>query len=509
MNKPNIIYILGDDHRADFLGKAGHPILKTPNLDKMADDGVYFSNAFCTSPACTPSRCCHYLGQWERTHGVNFNSNSSISANAWENSFPMLLKKAGYFTGWVGKNHVPAGEGGYQSGYFENEVFDYWYGNHGHSGFYPKEFSSAKETKIYDNARLDTQVEIFEEGVMNFLDPQNDFIESCAGKLPRRPEDKPFCLCLTFNLPHSYGTGTMQMRPEDDELYKSAYRDRINDFGMPETYQDYMIRTARLPKEVYDGQYIPSYDYVKTTIKLREQMVRYSQAITGMDRMIGNLRKKLECLGLADNTVIIFSTDHGLHFGEHGLGGKCFLYEEDIRIPLIIYDPRIGAAGDRDEFALAPDLAPTVLELAGVDVPDTVQGTSLVPLLEDRKGAWREEFFTEQLMDIQNYPRSESIRTKDWKYIRYFKRKEDPAQINLPFRGTLDNYIECLSSQLQGESPVYEELFDLLNDPQEMHNLAGDEKNRDIIDELRLKTTQYGLIVLPENGIPDTLPLNG
>jgi arylsulfatase A-like enzyme len=507
-SQPNIIYILGDDQRADYLGIAGHPVLKTPSLDQLAKDGVYFSNAFCTSPACTPSRCCHYLGQWERTHGVNFNSDSSISPNAWENSFPMLLKKAGYYTGWVGKNHVPAGDGGYKSGFFENDIFDYWYGNHGHSGFYPKEFSA--DGSIYNNAKYDTQVEVFEEGVMNFLDPDQDFLDSCETPLPTRPQDKPFCLCITFNLPHSYGTGTMQLRPEDDELYKSTYRDQFNAMPQPETYVAYSERKPRLPLEVYDGHYIPSYDFVKAPMFLKERQVRYCQTITGMDRMVGNLRKKLKELNLVDNTIIVFSTDHGLHFGEHGLGGKCFLYEEDIRIPLIIYDPRQSnnASGQtRDEFALVPDLAPTVLEMAGMEIPPTMQGTSLVPLIKGEEIPWRTEIFTEQLMDIQNYPRSESVRSKEWKYIRYFKRTEDPEQEGMPYRGTLDNYIECLSSSLTGEAPIYEELFDLCNDPHEKHNIAQDAEYSAVLERFRAKTTELGLEVLPENSIPDTLPL--
>ena len=504
--RPNIIYILGDDHRADYLGFAGHPIIKTPNLDKMAEEGVYFSNAFCTSPACTPSRCCHYLGQWERTHGVNFNSASSITPEAWDNSFPALLKKAGYYTGWVGKNHVPAGDGGYKSGYFEQEIFDYWYGNHGHSGFYPKEFSP--NGSIYNNAEKDTQVEVFEEGVMNFLDPSPTFLKNCESPLPSRPQDKPFCLCLTFNLPHGCGTSTMQMRPEDDEMYKSLYRDRFDDMPQPETYVGYAHRLPRLPKYVYNGEFISQYDYVKIPVFLKERQVRYCQAITGMDRMIGHLRDKLKQMNLADNTIIVFSTDHGIHHGEHGLGGKCFLYEEDIRIPLIIYDPHNKAQGQiREEFALAPDLAPTVLELLGQNVPNTMQGTSLVPLISGQNKPWREEFFTEQLMDIQNYPRSESIRTRDWKYIRYFKRTEDPSQEGMPFRGTLDNYIECMSSQLNGEQPVYEELFNLSSDPKEINNLATDNTYQEILDTLRSKTTKAGLALLPINGVPNTLPV--
>lgn len=507
-NSPNVIYILGDDHRAEQLGSSGHPILQTPHLDELAREGVQFTNAFCTSPACTPSRTCHYTGQWERKHGINFNSGSSLAPEAWVQSFPMRLKEAGYYLGWVGKNHVPAGgsKRGYDSGYFE-EVFDYWYGNHGHSGFYPKEQCGGGE--IYRNARLDTQVEVFEEGVMNFLDPQREFLESCNNPLPERQKDQPFCLCVTFNLPHSYGAGNMQMRPTDDDLYITRYRERFDEVPLPKTYIPWDKATPRIPREVYDGAYITSYDYVRKPRSLRERRIREYQTITGIDRFLGNLRGRLEELGLAENTIIVFSTDHGIHHGEHGLGGKCFLYEEDIRIPLIILDPRKKGAEithEREEYVVVPDLAPTILDLCGVNVPDSMQGTSLRPLLQGQTGPWRTEIFTEQLMDIQNYPRSESIRTEDWKYIRYFARTEDPEQAGHKFRGTLDDYRTCLTSTLTDEKPVYEELFCLRDDSGETTNLAGHNTHAGQLDALRGRLTELAREAKGDDAPPKTIP---
>lgn len=508
--RPNIIYILGDDHRVEQQGCMGHPIVQTPNIDALARDGVLFTHAFCTSPACTPSRACHYTGQWERRHGINFNSGSSLEPSAWERSFPMQLKKAGYYLGWVGKNHVPAGGGrrGYDSGYFE-EVFDYWYGNHGHSGFYPKE-QAGPGGRIYSNARADTQVEIFEEGALNFLDPQKSFIESCARPLPRRPEQQPFCLCVTFNLPHAYGTGNMQLRPTDDELYITRYRDRFDEVPLPATYVAFgSIEEPRVPVEVYNGIYLASYDYVRMPRTLRERRIREYQTITGMDRMVGHLRETLERLGLADNTIIVFSTDHGIHHGEHGLGGKCFLYEEDIRIPLAIYDPRRrdrAIARTREELVVVPDLAPTVMDLCGLSIPDSMQGRSLRPLLDGEQPEWRQEIFTEQLMDIQNYPRSESVRTGDWKYIRYFARTEDPQQAGKTFRGTLDDYNACLTSTLRGEEPVYEELFGLKDDPGETTNLAQDSRYADDLARLRGRVGELARAAKGDDSPPLTIP---
>lgn len=508
-DQPNIIYILDDDHRAELLGCGGHPILQTPNLDALAAEGVRFTNAFCTSPVSTPSRACHYLGQWERRHGVNFNSRSSVHPLAWANSFPMQLKQAGYYLGWVGKNHVPVGGGhrGHDSGYLEG-VFDYWYGNHGHSGFYPKQ--QAGGGAIYENASVDTQVEVFEQGVANFFEHDPAFSAACSPPLPQRPADQPFCLCVTFNLPHAYGTGHMQLRLTDGEPYLTTYRDRFDDVPLPETYVPWDgITEPKLPTVVYNGVQLTSYDYVREPRALRERRVREYQAITGIDRMVGRLRETLTRLGLADNTLIVFSTDHGIHHGEHGLGGKSLLYEEDLRVPLIVYDPRqAGASVERvrDELVVVPDLAPTVLDLCGVATPDTMQGTSLRPLLEGEQPDWRTDFFAEALMDIQNYPRSECVRSRSWKYIRYFARTEDPQQAGRRYRGTLDDYVTCLSSTLNGERPIYEELYCLAEDPHETTNLIDAPEHGRTLNAMRERIMELGRAARVDDRPPMTIP---
>ncbi len=500
MKQPNIIYILGDDHRQDFLSMEQHPFLQTPNLAQLAADGIYFENSFCTSPVCTPSRACHYTGCWERAHGINFNSKSAMSRSAWENTFPVILRNHGYQTAWVGKNHVPVGEKSYKTGAME-QTFDYWYGNHGHSKFYPKE--TAGSGGIYDNAAADTQIEIFEEGAMNFLDPQPEFIESCTSPLIYRDPAKPFCMCITFNLPHDCSTETMEQRPSDDEIYKNLYRDHKDDIQPPKTYIAAAdITTPRLPKAVYSGEYIKSYDYVRTLPALQERIVRICQTVTGMDRMIGHLRETLEALGIAENTIIIFSTDHGIHHGEHGLGGKCFLYQEDLRIPLVIYDPRKPGKGKRlRQMVAVPDLAPTVLALAGIDAPDCMQGDSLLPLLRGEDVPWRTELFAEQLMDTQNYPKSEAVCTPEWKYIRYFARTDDPRLASYRIKSSVDDYYAFLeSSPAGGQTVVYEELYHLAQDPYEEENLASVPERAETLAYFRGRVQQMAA----ERLVPDT-----
>ena len=304
----------------------------------------------------------------------------------------------------------------------------------------------------------------------------------------------------------------MQLRPEDDELYKSKYRDKFDEFPLPETYKPFRgKKSQRLPEEIWNGVILPSYDYVNKPVYLRERMVRIGQTVTGVDRMIGHVREELKRLNLDDNTIIVFSTDHGIHHGEHGLGGKCFLYEEDLHIPLIIYDPRLPEelqGQKRDEMVVVPDLAPTVMELTDTEVPETMDGESLLPLIKDTAQNWRKDFFAEQLMDIQNYPKSECIRSKDWKYIRYFHRTEDPAQKDLLFRGTLDNYNDFLNGSLNGKiKPGYEELFHLKEDPYEKNNLALNPDYEEKLKEMRHRLIKRGKEVKKPEGEPLTLDL--
>ncbi|MEN8127283.1 MAG: sulfatase/phosphatase domain-containing protein [Planctomycetota bacterium] len=364
-------------------------------------------------------------------------------------------------------------EGGCKSGHMDKQ-FDYWYGGHGHLTFYPK-----TKHKIFKNARAGTQIEILDEGMMNFLNPNEAFLDGARQFLKRRPSDKPFCLLVNFNVPHSAGTRSMKKLPSDPELYRTTYRDKIDAMPIPETYivkKD--IVTPKIPRNAYSGKYLSSYAYVKTLATLREHEVRECQTITGIDHLVGHLVDELTRQGLADNTIIVYSSDHGIQHGEHGLGGKVLLYEESIRVPIIIYDPRLPekSRGRRiSQFALNVDLAPTLLDLCGVKAPDGIQGRSLAPLMRGENVDWRDDFFCENMFMGQNYPRIEAIRNKQFKYIRYFDKKKDKA-----------HHIS-LTASICGEKPVYEELFDLQSDPKETTNLAQVEAHADTLSKLRLR----------------------
>jgi len=497
---PNILFVLTDDQRRDSLGCYGNKEVRTPHIDRLASEGVVFDNAFVNSAICTPSRACYFLGQHERRHGVNFNSGTALAPRAWEGSYPVLLRKAGYFTGYVGKNHVPVGDKGYRSGIIESS-FDFWYGAHGHLSFYPK-----KPHAIFRKSKADTQPEILGEGAAEFLSAAQAFLRE-------RPAGRPFCLSVAFNLPHRAGTGSMRQLETDPELYRTAYRDRLNDHALPKHYTPKAtIGTPRLPADVLRAQYRQnSYDYVDTEASLREHIVRTYQTITGIDQVVGRLRAQLAEHGLDGNTVIVFASDHGIMAGEYGLGGKALNYEPCLRIPMIVMDPRLPEtqrARRLPNLVESIDVAPTLLDLARLKPPASMQGRSMAPLLRGESPRWREYAFAENLWSTQfGNPRVESARSRDWKYIRYFS--SDRALFERPAAEQARAYREWLSASARGLQPDHEELFHIASDPDESRNLAGDPAHSAMLARMRV---ECGRLVREAKGHldadPDTVSLS-
>lgn len=490
--RPNIIFVLTDDQRWNSLGLTGNPVVKTPHLDRLAADGTFFPNGTVTSAICTPSRTSYFLGQYERRHGINFNSGTALTTAAWQNSYPVQLRNAGYFTGYVGKNHVPVGAEGYAGDAIERS-FDFWYAGHGALSFYPK-----RRHPIFKGAKADTQIEILGEGALSFLDPGTGFIAGAEAFLKNRPPEKPFCLTLAFNVPHAASTSTMELHPSDPALYRTTYREQLATQPLPLTYvAKAAIRAPKLPPEVHYAQYRQkSYDYVDTEAALRERQIREYETITGVDQLVGALRAQLEKLGCANNTVILFSSDHGITHGEFGLGGKALNYDTCLRVPMIVMDPRVPAAArGRRSLALVQsiDFAPTMLDLAGVALPGTMQGESFRAAVEGRPWAGRRHAFAENLWSTYfGNPRCESVRTAEWKYIRYFANDRSlfgdvagAGEGGAVSDAIAAAYQGWLTATIQGEKPVYEELYHLDVDPEEITNLASDPAQAAVLQAMR------------------------
>ena len=497
--RPNIIFILTDDQPYDYLSVTGNKVVKTPNIDQLANQGTLFTNAHITSPICMPSRVSMLMSQYERKHGVNFNSGTALSEEAWKTSYPAVMKDAGYFTAYIGKNHTPLGKNGYDSKVMEH-AFDYFYAGHRHLGFYPKD-----RHKIFRGAKNDTQIEILEEASFDVLDNNEFRIKEAVKVMEGRPSDQPFLMNICFNLPHGASTSTMKQKESDDDIYKSLFRDQT--LPLPDHYiarKD--IKTPKLPLEIHhveDRQTI--YDHVDTPDGARERLTRQYQAMVGIDRLVGNLMEKLKELKLDKNTIIFFSSDHGLLMGQYGLGGKGLLYEYCTKVSTIVYDPRLPKkkrVHRNDALVQSIDIAPTMLAKAGIEIPKEFQGKDISALLTDETATVRPFVFTENLWSTHfGNPRCEAVQNQEWKYIRYYKNENFSAlkriehakalgiNVNAVLYGMNDkeipvyrNYVEA---SLNGEEAVYEELYHLSEDPNEIKNLASESEHKAKLEEMR------------------------
>ena len=475
--RPNILFLLTDDQRADTLGVAGHPIIATPHLDRLANDGVLFTQAHVAEPTCSPSRVTYFTGQYERVHGVGFSSTGRMTESQWNASWPALLRESGYYTGFVGKFGVE---------YYDfdaAEKFDFWRGHNGWARFFAK---TVPNCEIYEDSGEEIITPIMAESVERFLESA-------------RP-GRPFALQVSFSAPHGSITTSMDVldggkidnRTEsmtqpanrmpqiaDHPIYGSLYRDLP--IQLPLTFT---ADTGKyLPKEIYDphANAAQTYGYDFTADRCTEHHYRYYQCVRGIDETVGRIVSALELRGVAENTVIVYSSDHGVLLGDYGMGGKALLYDLVTRVPFIVYDPRLGTelrGRQLDELVLSTDVAPTLLSLAGVAAPSGMQGRDLTPLLNGSASEWREEILTENLFIGRKNPFAESIRTDRWKYIRYFvPRPEDLAG------GKGRKYDPVLD--LSGRVPDYEHLFDLDADPGEEHNLAEDPKHTAVLADMR------------------------
>ena len=477
--RPNIIFLLADDQRAGTTSAENHPHIVTPNLDSLSQDGVVFSNAFSVQPICAPSRFAILSGQYERTNGLGFNSPYRVTEAQWESTYPALLRKAGYYTGFIGKFGVEF----YTFRGRTQDKFDYWRGHDGWLSFFPADNPESTSITAYADAKHEISTEIMGEYIGEFLD--------------NLPQDKPFNLSVSFSAPHGSVTSSMYLDADTSDcttvqcekmgtpanqnpriaghpIYGDLYRDRKisvpDDLGKnPYHY---------LPREVIGHQKRKQwYSYLYDKETNPEHSIRYFQLITGIDKVVGQLLQKLQEKDLRSNTIIIYSSDHGLLTGEYGVGGKSLLYDLSARVPLIVAGPGSLEHIDTDALVTNVDIAPTILSYAGVDVPVTMQGKDLREVIVNPKAEWRSEIFIESLTTIEDQAMSEALRTKEWKYIRYFADKKCPyTESDLDFGA---------------QTPAFEQLFDLKQDPGERTNLVNHASAADVLAEMRQRTSRY------------------
>ncbi|MDO6736311.1 sulfatase-like hydrolase/transferase [Wenyingzhuangia sp. 2_MG-2023] len=458
--KPNVIFIFSDDQRFNSLSMTGDPITQTPHIDQLAKEGVFFNNAYITSPICGPSRANIFTGQWERKNKIGFNyiSKNIISKETYQNSWLAQLKKAGYSTAFIGKSHTKIAD---RKNTPLNENTDFAYYGEGHLGFYP-----AKKHKQFSNLKNETQIEGLLEATKAYLTQDNSYdyfyknaLPSIQNQLKKRDPKKPFSTWINLNLPHASSIGGMGSRTTDPEYYKTLYNDVKNKIDLPTGYP----QDISLPDNVYATKDLMKYYVTSNKNKLLNEKLKMDRAIYAIDLMVGNLRTYLKEIGEDKNTIIIFCSDNGLFLGEHGLGGKTILYDESVHVPLIVYSPYFDKKTKGktvSEMVVGQDIPATILQMCGIDIPKTYQGKSLLPLIENKKYNWRNEIFLENLFTDQGYPRQEGVRSKQYKYIRSFSKTNDRKK-----------YLPHQTFKTK-EAPIYEELFDIVKDPKEQNNLV-------------------------------------
>jgi alpha-L-rhamnosidase len=426
LSKPNIIFILTDDHRWDALGYAGNNIIQTPEMDKLAKSGVFFRNAFVTTPICAASRASILTGLYERTHGYTFQQ-GPLKEPYMQLGYPVILKKQGYNTGFFGKLGVTYKNA--EKLFNVAEIYD------------REEKFADRRGYFYKTIDGDT---VHLTRYTGFKAQQ--FIRNASA-------DQPFCLSLSFSAPHAHDKAPEQYFWQD----KSDGRYAGITIPPPLLGDDNYFNA--LPKEVKDGFSRLRWTWRFDTPEKYQQSVKgYYRMITEIDDEIAELRKVLVEKGIAENTVIILMGDNGYTLGERQLADKWLMYDNSLHVPLIIYDPRAKRHQDVTDMVVNIDVPKTILDLAGVKIPKQYQGISLLSYVNGKKPEKvRDAILFEHLWKLPEIPSSEGIRTPKWKYFRY-------------------RFIQ---------SP--EELYDLENDPLETKNLAQDPAYIKVVNELRRK----------------------
>ncbi len=473
--RPNIIFLLTDDQRVNSLGSTGHPFVRTPNLDLLAKEGVRFTNTYIAEPICIPSRVSLFTGMHERKHGIGFSSSYQLSEEQWEQTYPALLRQHGYYTGFIGKFGVE-----YYS-FFGNadEKFDFWRGHDGWTRFFPKDFN-INSCIPYHDAKQDIITYIMGESIELFFDSIANIT-------------KPFCLSVSFSIPHASQTTSMyahyrdwrkMTRPanENPKLAGHPYYDTLYrnlSFAIPEDCcsDPYQFIPKRIMDQDQERSRMYSFNYNPETC--REHHIRYHQDISAMDHIIGEMRKSMKERDLADNTILIFSSDHGLLMGEYGMGGKALLYDLVSKIPCIVYDPTFSrkmGGKEMDQLVSSLDITSTILDYAGVDQPEIMDGQSLIPLMQGNETGWRDELFLESLYSRFTNPFCEGIRMGKWKYVRMYLAVDPYSEADLNFRG---------------RNPDFEQLFNLSEDPTEHNNLINQYEGTKLLEQLRAKCADH------------------
>jgi iduronate 2-sulfatase len=452
--RPNVLFIMSDDLN-NSLGCYGHPLVKSPNIDRLAARGVRFERAYCQYPLCGPSRNSLLTGLYPNSTGIHQNSQIFRQTIPKQISLPQAFRLDGYFAGRIGKL------------YHYNVPKSIGTNGHDDPGSWELELNPAGCDRLIEEPDIFTLRKNNFGGTLSWhASPRGDLehtdgmlasdaiwvLERCA-----KDRSRPFFLAVGFYRPH-----TPYVAPQ--EYFKGYPEERMPVVeGWEEDQKDIPPLGLASHKQEHED----------LNDELRRQAVQaYFSSITFMDAQVGRMLDALERLGLAENTIVVFTSDHGYHLGEHGLWQKMSLFEESARVPLIIAAPGTSQSGGAAKSPVGlVDVMPTLTELCEVKAPDNLQGQSLVPMLKDPSEKGRGWAVT-QVMRRRRGMQAEghTLRTPRWRYTEWAEGSEG------------------------------RELYDHEKDPLELTNLADDAAHKGTVEELSAVLAKAVEKTLPESG---------
>jgi arylsulfatase A-like enzyme len=472
--RPNIIFVFTDDHASHAISAYGSRINQTPNIDRLADEGMLFRNAFVTNSICAPSRAVILTGKHSHLNGIFTNRERFDSAQV---TFPKLLQQAGYQTAIVGKWHLKSAPTG----------FDYWEVLPGQGNYYNPTFRTTGDTVRYTGYVTDIITDRALDWLQNGRDPEKPFMLMYQHKAPHRrwqpgPEHLTLYDGVTIPEPPTlfddYEGRTSAAKTQEMTIAQHMYDEDLKLVAPPQLNEQQLER--------WNAAYEPKNEAFRQADLTGDELVRwkyqryikdYLRTIASVDDNLGRVLDYLDEAGLTENTVVIYSSDQGFYLGDHGWYDKRWMYEESLRMPFIVRWPGVVQPGsENSDLVQNLDFAETFLEVAGVDIPADMQGRSLVPLLEGRTPAdWRDQIY----YHYWEYPawhmvrRHYGVRTQRYKLIYYYE---------------IDEW----------------ELFDLESDPEELRSVYADSEHAEIVADLkeRLAQMRADLMVPEEDPVP-------
>jgi arylsulfatase A-like enzyme len=393
----NVVVLVIDDTRWDSIGAAGNAIVRTPRLDQLAADGIRFTQARVTTSICASSRASLLTGQYMSRHGID-RFGKQLTPDAFARAYAGLLRTGGYWTGYVGKYDVGAPRA---------EDFDFLHAYHG---------------RHWIAGANGEQVHVTEQNARDSI----DFLRA-------RPKDRPFLLTVGFFAPHAEDSAKEQYLPQP---WSAGFYEGVKVPPSPLGDAKYLAALPPfLSRDANEGRIRFKWRF-DTPERYQAYMIRYYRLITEVDAAVGRLIDELKDQGVYDRTLILFIGDNGYFHGDRGLADKWYPYEQALRVPLIVRDPRLPSARrgtTREQLALNIDVAPTIVSAVGRPVPDMMQGQDLSPLyLADNTPTWRDEFFYEHptITSRDRIPASQAVIRRDWKYV-YWPEFEYEQLFNL------------------------------------------------------------------------------